>query len=84
MRLRLFVKVTTKKPQAIFLMANKLEALKKLSADGTLQGGFATLTENQLLKLRGGSGTTTNNCGVGTTCRGVPALNNCHGALCLS
>jgi len=43
-------------------MANKLEVLKKLSAAGTFQGGFATLTETQLLKLKGGSGGSGNNC----------------------
>jgi len=39
----------------------KLTKLKMLSETGTFQGGFATLTSVQLLKLKGGSGTT-NNC----------------------
>ena len=35
----------------------KLAKLKMLSETGTFQGGFATLTSGQLLKLKGGSGT---------------------------
>ena len=35
----------------------KLTKLKMLSETGTFQGGFATLTSGQLLKLKGGSGT---------------------------
>jgi len=67
---------------------NKLEKMKKLSESGTFQGGFATLTDGQLLKLKGGSGGTnscTNNCGKGTTCSGFPSgskVNNCQGATC--
>ena len=45
----------------------KLAQLKMLSETGTFQGGFATLTSGQLLKLKGGSGSgsnceCTNNC----------------------
>jgi len=35
----------------------KLTKLRMLSENGTFQGGFATLTSGQLLKLKGGSGT---------------------------
>lgn len=66
-------------------MKNKLETLKKLSASGTFQGGFATLTTSQLLKLKGGSGSgSANNCAA--TCNdcggGSPSSNNCMGAVC--
>jgi len=43
---------------------NKLEKLS--SKKGIFKGGFTTLTENQLLKLKGGSGSTgSDNCQCG-------------------
>lgn len=50
---------------------NKLEKMKRLSESGTFQGGFATLANEQLLKLKGGSGSSGNNC----QCHGS---NNCQ------
>jgi len=62
---------------------NKLEKMKKLSESGTFQGGFATLSDGQLLKLKGGCGNKpTNNCGSGVTCYGSSQTNNCNGATC--
>lgn len=58
---------------------NKIEVLKKLSTDGTLQGGFATLSETQLLKMKGGSGmggSVGNNCRCSSGLRGHPTINN--------